>query len=266
MRKYLYAFKLNMLDSLHYRFNTVISLFFSGISIMITVFFWIIIFESGGAQSINSYSLNNMITYYVVWSVVSVFNLNSSGFYVNGMIKSGGLNSMLIRPYSFTIANYFEQLAKGIIAVIPKFLLVLAILPFVKGYIVANQYIVNVLMALIFMIISTISSCLIWTILGCMAFWIDEAEAIMWSFAVIFNFLSGMFIPLDFFPKWISGLAEFMPTATWGYVPAKIMTGTYSLEKMLVLLGVNTFSILVLTLIVKIVWTRGIRHYSSIGG
>lgn len=48
MRKYLYAFKLYILDSLHYRFNTLVSLFFSGINIMVTVFFWVIIFESGG--------------------------------------------------------------------------------------------------------------------------------------------------------------------------------------------------------------------------
>lgn len=266
MRKYFYAFKLYILDSLHYRFNTVISLFFSGISTMITIFFWVIIFESGGSKSLNSYSLKNMITYYVIWNIVSAFNLSNSGFYMNRMIKSGELNSVLIRPYSFTVANYFEQMSKGIIAIIPKLLLVLAILPLTKGYIVVNQDIVNVLITLIFLIISTISSFLIWSILGCMSFWIEESEAVMWSFAVLFNFLSGMFIPLDFFPEGISGLAEFMPTATWGYVPAKIIIGMYSFEKMSALLCANILSLFVLALIVKIVWVRGIRHYSSIGG
>lgn len=266
MSKYLYAFKLYILDSMHYRFNTVISLFFSGISIMITVFFWVIIFESGGSQSLNSYSLKNMITYYVVWNIVSAFNLSNSGFYLNKMIKSGELNSILIRPYCFMVANYFEQLSKGIIAIIPKFLLILVILPLIKGYIVANQNIVNVLFALMFLIISSISSFLIWSVLGCMSFWIEESEAVMWSFAVLFNFLSGMFIPLDFFPKWISGLAKFMPTATWGYIPAKIIAGMYSFEKISALLCVNILSLFVLVLIVKIVWVRGIRHYSSIGG
>ena len=89
MRKYLYAFKLYILDSLHYRFNTVVSLLFSVINIMVTVFFWVIIFESGRSQSLNSYSLKNMITYYIVWNIVSAFNLSNSGFYLNRMIKSG---------------------------------------------------------------------------------------------------------------------------------------------------------------------------------
>ena len=123
MRKYLYAFKLYILDSLHYRFNTVVSLLFSVINIMVTVFFWVIIFESGRSQSLNSYSLKNMITYYIVWNIVSAFNLSNSGFYLNRMIKSGELNSILIRPYSFTVANYFEQLAKGIIEIILNFCL-----------------------------------------------------------------------------------------------------------------------------------------------
>ena len=266
MSKYLYAFKLYILDSLHYRFNTVISLFFSGISTMITVFFWVIIFESGGSQSLNSYSLKNMITYYVVWNIVSAFNLSNSGFLLNRMIKSGELNSVLIRPYSFTIANYFDQLSKGIIAILPKFLLVLVILPFIKRYVIINQNVGNILFALAFLIISTISSFLIWSILGCMSFWLEESEAVMWSFAVLFNFLSGMFIPLDFFPKWISGLAEFLPTATWGFIPSKIIAGMYSFEKMTELLCVNIGSLFVLVLIVKMIWNRGIRHYSSIGG
>lgn len=266
MRKYLYAFKLYILDSLHYRFNTVVSLLFSVINIMVTVFFWVIIFESGRSQSLNSYSLKNMITYYIVWNIVSAFNLSNSGFYLNRMIKSGELNSILIRPYSFTVANYFEQLAKGIIEIIPKFLLVLVILPLIKEYMAVNQDIINVLFALGFFVVSTISSFLIWSVLGCMSFWIEESEAIMWSFAVLFNFLSGMFIPLDFFPKWISGLAEFMPTATWGYIPAKIISGMYSFEKMSVLLCANILSLFVLALIVKIIWVKGIRHYSSIGG
>ena len=266
MSKYLYAFKLYIVDSLHYRFNTMISLLFSGISTMITVFFWTIIFESGGRQSLNSYSLKNMITYYIVWNVVSAFNLSNAGFYLNRIIKNGELNSILIRPYCFTVANYFDQLSKGIITIIPKFMFVIAILPIINAYIVINCNVVNVLFALAFLIISTISSFLVWSILGCMSFWTEESEAVMWSFAVLFNFLSGMFIPLDFFPEEISGLVEFVPTATWGYLPAKIVTGMYSFEKMSALLCVNVLSIVMLALIVEKVWNRGIRHYSSVGG
>ncbi|WP_407384119.1 ABC transporter permease [Ruminococcus sp.] len=266
MSKYLHVFKLYILDSWHYRFNTVVSMFFSGFNTMITVFFWVIVFESGGSRSLNSYSLKNIITYFVVWNIVSAFNLSNSGFYLNRMVKSGELNSVLIRPYSFTVANYFDQLSKGIIAIIPKILLTLVIFLFIKRYVIINQNIVNVLFVLVFLVVSTISSFMIWSILGCMSFWFEEAEAIMWSFAVLFNFLSGMFIPLDFFPKWISSLAEFLPTATWGYIPSKIIAGMYSSEKMLTLLCVNICSLIVLALIVKMIWNRGIRYYSSVGG
>lgn len=266
MKKYLYAFKLYILDSLHYRFNTVINLFFNSISAIITVFFWVIIFKSDKSQSINMYSLKNMITYYVVWNIVNTLNLSSSGFYLNRIIKNGELNSILVRPYSFTIANYFDQLSKGIIGTIPKVILMIVILPLIKEYIVINQEIINILFVFAFLIISTISSFLIWSILGCMSFGIEESEAIMWSFAVIFNFLSGMFIPLDFFPKWISHIIEFLPTATWGFIPAKIIAGMYSFDKMLALLCVNIGSLLLLISIIKIVWIKGIKHYSSIGG
>ena len=58
----------------------------------------------------------------------------------------------------------------------------------------------SAILLVIYMATATVISHLIWFLLGMKAFWLEQAQTVMWSFAVILNFLSGMFMPLDFFP------------------------------------------------------------------
>lgn len=266
MKKYLYGFKLYFLDAFHYRFNAIINLFFGNVSTVITVIFWILIYESNEKTYINGFSLSDMITYFVISSIFRSFVFNSSGFAYSKMIKEGGLNSELLKPYDISISVYFKNLAKSITSIFPQFILFIMLLPVIAKYLTWNLNITNVFFVLAFLIISTICSHIVWSILGLMAFWLEEANAVMWSFAVFFNLISGMFIPLDFFPKWSISIIQWLPFSSWVYLPSKIYLGLLGTEKMLLLLVANIGWILLLLLLYQYVWSIGVKKYSSIGG
>ena len=88
MKKYLYEFKLNFLNSFHYRFNTVINLLFGNISIVITIMFWILIYQSNSLTELNGFVLADMITYFIIGNIFRSFIINGSGFGYSNMIKS----------------------------------------------------------------------------------------------------------------------------------------------------------------------------------
>ncbi len=266
MKKYFYGFKLYFLDAFHYRLNAVISLFFGNVSMMITIIFWILIYQSNEKTYINGFSLSDMITYFVISSIFRSFIFSSSGFTYAKMIKDGGLSSELLKPYSISASVYFKNLAHSITGMFPQFVLLVILLPFIGKYLTWNLKLDRGIFVLTFLIISTISSHIVWSILGLMAFWLEEANAVMWSFAVFFNLISGMFIPLDFFPKWSVSLIQWSPFSGWLYLPSKIYVGLLDTERMMLLLAVNMGWIVLLFLLHQYVWSLGVKKYSSIGG
>jgi len=113
---------------------------------------------------------------------------------------------------------------------------------------------------------ATVISHLLWLLLGMMAFWLEQAQAVMWSFAVILNFLSGMFIPLDFFPRWSVRVLELMPFAAFSYIPAKLYMNQLSVAEGAYLLMVHILWIFVLMALNQMVWRAGTKKYSAVGG
>jgi len=149
---------------------------------------------------------------------------------------------------------------------LPQTLFVLAAMPFIAKYLTWNINFVNAIFLILFLIISTLTSQLLNSIIGYMAFWLVNAEAVMWSFGVFLNLLSGLFIPLDFFPEWNVSILEKTPFASWGYLPAKIYLGLFDLNKLIELLVTHILWIVILLLFNKIIFKIGIKRYSSVGG
>lgn len=266
MKKYLYEFKMFFLDAFHYRFNVIINLFFGNVSTIITVLFWILIYRSNGKTDINGFSLSHMITYYIVCSVVRGMIFSNSGFIYVRMIKEGKLNSELLKPYNINLSLYFKNLAACIAGIFPQMMLVIALVPVLHEISVLTIELQNLLFVLIFMVVSTVSSHMVWSILGLLAFWMEEANAVMWSFSVLFNLISGMFLPLDFFPELFLSIIKWLPFSCWIYLPTKIYLGLIDFAEMGLLLAVNIGWIIALWILYKVVWSIGIKRYSSIGG
>ena len=266
MKKYLYGFQVFFLNSVQYRFNTVIHLLFGNLSLLVTLFFWVLIFNGNFGTSIKGFTLSSTITYFIVSNILSKFTLQGSGFYYTTMIKSGGLGPVLLKPYHLEWSVYVQQLAANITGILPQVGFILVALPFIAGFLTWQMTAFNLLFILLFIVIASITSHLLWSIFGFMAFWMEEATAVMWSLAVLLNMAMGMYIPLDFFPKgWLSVL-EKMPFSAWGYLPSKIYLGLLPIEKQLQLLWIHLSWIVILCVLHRFVWKAGLKRFSSVGG
>jgi ABC-2 type transport system permease protein len=183
-----------------------------------------------------------------------------------GMIRSGSLGQVLLKPYNINIYMYFKHLSNSLTSMMPQVLFVLAAMPFIAKYLTWNLSVINVIFLVLFLLISTVTSLLLFSIIGYMAFWLENAEAVMWSLGVLLNLLSGMVIPLDFFPEWSVPLLERTPFASWGYLPTKIYLGLFDVSQMIDLLIVHSLWVVLLLTLNKIIFKIGIKKYSSVGG
>jgi len=249
-----------------YRFNTLLKIAFGNLEMFITIMFWIVIYRSNQLQQINSFGLEETVTYFVMYSITSKFVLSSSGFYFNDLIKNGKLSSVLIKPYSPNLSIFFGGLADAITECVPQIIFVVILYPITQGYILLSCNIINLFFILLFLLFSAILSHLIWCIVGCLAFWVEEAMAIMWTVEIIFCFLAGQYLPLDFFPEVIRNVIEYCPWSCFGYIPVKIFLGHYSIEMMIKFVVIYLMWFVVLKIIFNFIWTKGNKHYAAVGG
>jgi ABC-2 type transport system permease protein len=266
MQKYLYSFKMYLLTSFQYRFDTALGLIMSNISMFITIIFWTLIYRSNGTGVINGYTIADMITFFVVSSLFRTFILSSGGFEISNMIKNGDLSKVIIKPYSINMFLYWKYFSNALFEFLKQFSFLLLIAPFFVQYLTWDLSVHSAILLIIYLITASVISHLLWLLLGMMAFWIEQAQAVMWSFAVILNFLSGMFIPLDFFPHWSVKALELMPFAAFSYIPAKLYMNQLSIVEGAYLLIVYIMWIFVLMTLNLIVWRAGAKKYSAIGG
>ena len=268
MTKYLYGFKLYLLNSANYRFNAIIQTLFGNLRLLIMVFFWVLIYGGDMQKTLSGFTLPGIITYLIIMDILGalIYGLRNTGFNYLSMIKDGSLGPAILKPQSLNMHLYFRNLSDGITSVVPQAILVICILPFFARFLVIDLSVLSILSILIFLAVGTISTHLLCSIMGYMAFWLEEANAIMWSLVVLMNMLTGFFLPLDFFPRWSIPVLEMLPTASWGYIQTKIFVGLYSLDKQLILLAVQVIWIMILLLLNKLIWKKGIKKYSSVGG
>jgi ABC-2 type transport system permease protein len=268
MKKYLYAFKINFLNSVNYRFNTLINLVFGNLRLIIVIFFWNLIYGGDTQKVLNGFTLGGIITYLIIIDILGTlaFNLRNSGFDFSGMIKSGSLGPELLKPRRLGAHIYFRNLAGGITGMIPQAAFIICIMPFAARFLVWDLNIINVAFILLFLAAGTASSHLLCSILGYMAFWLEEADAVMWSFAVLLNMAMGFFIPLDFFPKWSIPILEMLPFSSWGYIQTKIYIGLYQIDRQILLLTVQILWIGALSWLNAAIWKKGVKRYSAVGG
>jgi len=264
MKKYLYCFKLYFLNSLNYRFNTLITLIFGGLGMLITLFFWFLIYDGDTQKVLNGFTFSGIVTYFFIGSIFRSYYY--PGFMFSGMIKSGTLGPALLKPHNLKIHLYFRGVAGFITGLIPQVLFIICLLPLATNFLTWNLNLFNLVSLILFFVMGTISNFLVWALIGCMAFWLEEAEAVMWSFAVLCNFLTGMFIPLAFFPKWSVPILEILPFSSWSYIPVKIYIGLYEPDVQIYLFAVHLLWIGVLLLLNKIIWQRGVKKFTSVGG
>ncbi len=101
-------------------------------------------------------------------------------------------------------------------------------------------------------------------LLGIMAFWLEQTWVLRAIFGTLVQFLSGAFLPLEIFPGWLQGILKWTPFPYLTYAPAKIFMGEYNHSAFHVL-GILFVWMIIIVLVCKVTWNRGLKLYTASG-
>lgn len=256
----------NLQVAMIYRFN-----FFVGIASTLIMCFahfklWEVIFKVNNTSVINGYTFPQMIMYILSARILYIFtsSLNIEGK-ISGDIKVGALSIYLIKPMNYLVYNVASKLGDVIVQTYISITAFILLFVFVRDLMPISKP-----STIIFVIFSAICGMIINMLIGynfaLTAFWLEQIDIIFVLKEYLLSFLSGVWIPISFFPNPFIKILEFLP---FNYMIAFSIdiflgnkTGILIYQGMLVQL----LWILLLSLSSSFLWQRGIKKYKSVGG
>lgn len=259
--KYWIIFKNSLQATFAYRVNFYSGIMHHGLSLVIFAYIWLSIYRQGGL--IGTYSLGGLIFYYFVTVFINLFNTGSSvAWPVGDEIREGRISIYLVAPIDYFrmhLAKSFGESFAGLIVFLPTFFIALF---FFQDGIVHWRAVPIFLLSLFF---SFMLDFVISYTIGISTFCFGLVQGLNFTLSNIIRFFSGMVIPLSILPTFWRNMADWLPFKYIIYVPNQIISGRLDFMQASRELVVAAVWIVILLMISRIIYTRGLRRFDGEG-
>ncbi|MFM2383850.1 MAG: hypothetical protein RIQ72_422 [Candidatus Parcubacteria bacterium] len=250
--------------SLVYRFSIVAYRVGEIAELLVLVLMWTAIYASG-TGTIKGFTLSEMITYVLIGNMISAIVRNFVASFVSRDINEGRLSKFLIKPIPYARFIFFNEIGRAgfimVFSVITQFILLL----FFLNKIVINTDPLYLAIIALMIVFAFITEWLIGFIIGCAAFWTDEVDGIQVSADRIKRFFSGGYFPLTLLPPTIATIGTYLPFAYSFFVPAQLYLKKVSIHQGVIGIGVQLLWIVILSVVLRIIWKKGLKKYEATG-
>lgn len=267
MKSYLSYFKLKYITGLQYRMSALAGistqLFFGIVYISVYVAFY----ESDSSNL--PMSLNQTISY--VWLGQIFFSLVYLWYKdkdILNLIKTGNIAYELCRPQDLYFMWYFkilgERLSKLVLRTLPVIIIAIVLPQPYNLYINSNFYI------LFLFVISLILSSILMTSLVLLyhvicLFTLDE-KGIVNIFMVVSDILSGLVLPIPFFPNFLKKISNILPFRYISDFPFRLYIGNITINEAYISLLIQVIWIIILVLFGRFLTRKALKKAIIQGG
>lgn len=222
---------------------------------------WRTVAEASGP--INGYGVDEFTSYYIVWTLVRVFNLALAPGAWDWWVRSGRISNDLLHPvdpYHRNLAGFAGSKVIWIVLWIPVAIFLWLIFrpdlsptPFeVVTFFVAAWagYVIrfNVL----------------W-VLGLVSFWTTRAQALVEVVVAMELLLSGRLVPMAVMPGWVQAVSDWLPFKWSFQFPIEVFIGRLDPGEIWAGLAIQLLWIGITGGAIALVWRRAIRRFTAVG-
>ena len=263
IRKYLACARIGVKDAITYRFAFLISMLTSPIGLVIFYFLWKTIFSHTGKEVIRGFTFEAMVSYYALNMIIGFLIWTYIDEDIEHNIITGELTPWLLRPLNYFWEVFFHHLGIHGIAVLVEIIPLSAIAAIFFG--LSAPSFINGLVFVIMLCLGIFINFLLSYLVGLTAFWFKQIGGIRRVRRVVVSFLAGSFIPLTFFPDWVSQASKFLPFQYTRYAPITVYLGKHELASALWLLLIALLWAIGLYIISIAVWRKAYKKFAGSG-
>jgi ABC-2 type transport system permease protein len=269
MRKYWRVLNIGIQNTLVYRANFLFRSTIGLIPLFATVSLWRTIYagQGGGATEVAGYTLGQMISYYLVVTIVDALTaVNEDDWQIAGDIREGQISQFLIKPIDY-LAYRLTLFGAGrcvftVCAALPVGLFVF----FHREHLVLPPDAGTVAVFLVSLVLTGLLQFLMSFTMALLAFWVLEVSTLIFILFAFEYVAGGHLFPLDILPGWLHQALLFTPFPYQLYFPVNIWLGRATGAELWQGLAIQAAWVAAAYGLARFVWSRGVRRYAAFGG
>lgn len=268
MRKYWHVLKVGIQNNLTYRFNFLARTVFGFLPLIAVLYIWRTIYSGKGPESlIGGYTLAQMISYYLLTTIVDALTaVNEDDWQIAADIKDGNISQFVLKPIDYLVYRlflFFSGRATYLaVAAVPLAIFVLCL----------RQYFVlppDWAMLGVFLVSTFLTALLQFFIsytMAMLAFWVLEVSTFIFIVFAFEYIASGHMFPLDILPSGLAQILKFTPFPYQMYFPVSVYLGKLGNQELWLGLLTQVLWVAATYGLARVMWRRGLRKYSAVGG
>lgn len=264
LKKYITTYKLTWKQATDYRFEFLMELVCTFIPVIALSFLWKEIYTS--KDMIEGFSVGEMLSYILIARFVTLIITPEFLFDVMGEIQSGEIQNYICKPISYIKYWFVKSVGSKTRNMIWCTLSIFLLFLFFSG---TFEFSISFVEVIIFLFVSLLSLLLYFEIImlvSILSFWFYEISSWYYTITFAIEFMAGGLFPLDLFPKNVQTICNILPFKYLIYYPANILVNGYQKDELVWAVSVPLIWIILFSILLKIVWRKGIKHYELIGG
>ncbi len=264
--KYWQVFLVGLQSNIVYRWNVAIRAFASLFHLVVVFSLWTAAYK--GQDSIGGFTLAQTLTYFMLIMVLQfLIGAVNEDYQIGEEIRNGLINQFLLKPINYFVYRFTIFISARLVSTSLAILPLLVAYPFVHQYLVFPSEPWRLWLGLPALVLSALIQFTIAYCFGLMAFWFLEIQSfVILSFAIE-TLLGGQVFPLDLMPAGLYKISQYLPYYYQMYFPAAIFTGRiHSPAEVIQGIVIQAFWCLFLLGLAHLLWIRGLREHTAVGG
>ena len=266
LNKYRHAFLIGLQSNLVYRWNFAVRGFFSMFHLAVVFILWGAAYA--GVKDIGGFSFGQTLTYFLVMLVMQFFvGAFNEDYQISEEIRNGLINQFLLKPINYFLYRFSIFLAARLVTGVLVLLPLLIAVPLLHNYLTLPHELWRIPLGITAMALSALIQFSIAYCFGLLTFWFLEIQGFVVLSMAVESILGGQMFPLDLLPGWLYRTAQFLPFYYQTYFPTAIFTGRINDlgvigQGLVIQLG----WVLILLALNQLLWARGLRRHTAVGG
>jgi ABC-2 type transport system permease protein len=267
VRKYFNIFRVSLIERMAYRGDFLIGSILRFFPMITTILLWEAVFAGSGRQRIARLDRNEMIAYLLLIHISRMFSSMpglSAGICHD--IRQGDLKKYLLQPLDL-IGYLLSYRAAHKVAYIAT-----SALPYAVLFLVCSSYfdhfpdVPTLLAWLLSLLLGFLVGFFFETCMGMIGFWLLEVTSLLWIVNTLNYFVSGQMFPLELLGHPWDRILKSLPFPYLAYFPAMIFLGKIQGTDLAIGLLSEAGWAVLLAILSRCLYARGLRRYSAFGG
>ncbi|MCF7687154.1 MAG: ABC-2 family transporter protein [Cephaloticoccus sp.] len=265
IHKYRHVFLVGLQSNIVYRWNFALRGFFSLFHLTGVFILWTAAYK--GSTEIGGFDVQQTMTYFIMLLVLQFFiGAFNEDYQISEEIRNGLINQFLLKPINYFLYRFTIYLSARLVSGLLVLLPLAFAFPVVRDYLTFPDELWRLALGLPATLLAGIIQFSIAYCFGMLTFWFLEIQGFVILSLAIETVLGGQMFPLDLMPDWVFRLSQFLPFYYQMYFPAAIFTGRIDLALAVQGLAVQGLWVVALLTLNRILWTRGLRRHTAVGG